>query len=251
MNLFKPSQYFVDFDQNEDKPSLTELNDILNILIQRGEILRYGDIVCNIKLIGYKCNGLMIFDGNNLISTMKSRKEYGMINEKFKVFERNPSTGIVIPSNYWHHINEINQSNRVWFDHTRYRSELIENARYDTIDHPDKFVVYSFFHIDFVKKFVIVDEPNTSNINHTLKIFKKVLAYHTPLYFEVPKEDKIYGFSTTYSNIHRCADFKWCNLIASCIGDEKSIENRLSCIILDYIHMYNELENCVYIVLDM
>ena len=168
-----------DFDDALLQPESFQI--ALNYLRERNADLRKGDLILFDSKIGYRNNGVAIFDGVNIVELYGEVDDYGSLPREFRVIEDN------VPINYWKDIDEeddtkrgITHNNIVWFDHALVRDQCLKNLRYCIIE-GDKHGIMTTFVFNQVHYWIIFDysDCGISGINYaTLEIKDPVHLSH-------------------------------------------------------------------------
>jgi ABC-type sulfate transport system substrate-binding protein len=97
----------------ESRPEI--LGDIKYHLLNRGSDLRTGDIISIDPYTGYRNDGLLIYDGTNIVPLYFDIDDYGSVLPQMKVISE-------FPIRYWKDIIEHNMI--VFFDQFQFREYL-------------------------------------------------------------------------------------------------------------------------------
>lgn len=150
MPLVSAPVHELDFEVEEPSlPSRAELDKALEKYPHK-DTLKFGDLISNTSVVPERNDGLSIFDGQKIIDLSSFPDDYGNLPKMFRVLEPLPEveqkgdpegkdvkeeSHEVIPITYWHNEEAkrcVSHNSVIWFDHRRYKKELLENMRYDT-----------------------------------------------------------------------------------------------------------------------
>lgn len=94
------------------------------------EEISFGDFIVDgaWPMSGYRNEGVYMWDGDDVIHLNWDVDEYGSLPDNFKVWERHPEYGFIIPLLYW---SSIDHNTFVNFDHKPYVKDMV--IKYDNI----------------------------------------------------------------------------------------------------------------------
>lgn len=145
----------------EDKaiPSKSELKVAFDEVKKLPEFpnIKFGDLVYNVEVGGYRNDGLYIYDGEKLLDLDNKKDDYGHLPQKFRVLEKHPTHDFIIPPTYWAGCGGqrgVDHNSIVWFDHTQKRNELLGNITYGKLK-CGKYAVYTFCVLDGQKYMIV------------------------------------------------------------------------------------------------
>lgn len=136
--------------------STEEREDALKYLQEIKADLVKGDLILFDGSIGYRNDGVAIFDGENIVDLASDVDDYGALPSIFHVIENN------VPINYWNDIDESSQGRGirhntiVWFDHNTVRDQCIGNIKYDKIE-DEKWSIFTTFTVNDQQYRIIYD----------------------------------------------------------------------------------------------
>lgn len=163
--MLKASVFRIAFPQEDSSsPSVEELEVATKMVRESKECegIKWGDLVINDTVAGYRNDGVMIFDGERVRDLANYPDDYGNVPEEFKVLQPHPLTKELIPTQYWtdHKSPDdrqlISHDYLVWFDHTPFKNELVENVRFDKeFPYSDREVLYTSFTLGDKKLYLV------------------------------------------------------------------------------------------------
>lgn len=139
------------------------MDEIYNLLV--GEFVRRGDVILLEPFLGYRNDGKLLYDGNQIIDLGREMDEYGNIPEDFQVIEE-------FPPLYW--IDFIEHNEYVPFNF----AERLPDASVNTVREINE--VLTFFFRDAKNNIyaIIEDEPSDLNSEQFLNELKEATYFN-------------------------------------------------------------------------
>lgn len=180
--------------------------------------LKYGDLILSKPDIGYRNQGVNIFDGVNIVALETEPDDYGCLPKKFTVLQPNflPNGKKIksVRKDYWHAGKHyIDHNTYVMFDYTRYDTQFIDNIIYDnkltgenefytSVVTEDGLTVYLLFKNMFrcmtIDEWLIIRkelEKNDFNFSNDLNLYnklnKKTMTYTNNIVIDIVIADYI------------------------------------------------------------
>lgn len=140
--------------EEETIASESEMERALNyIRAQKIDLIR-GDLVLFESALGYRNNGVTIFNGTKIMDLYSEVDDYGSLPPEFRVIE----DGVSI--RYWHPIDGtgvgIDHNYIVWFNHRLVQDECVRNLQYGTVSN-DIYAIFTSFYYNKMTFTIIFD----------------------------------------------------------------------------------------------
>lgn len=124
--------------------SSEETDEALMELRGQGSDLRWGDLIIFDSEAGYRNEGIMIFNGTEIVSLdYDGPDDYGTVPAEFEVITNG------VPISYWRAtaaIEGVSHNSYVWFNLEPVRDQCLNNIKTDLVEHGMRFI---WTHFDF------------------------------------------------------------------------------------------------------
>jgi hypothetical protein len=182
-----------------------ELEKGLQYLRSQSADLIYGDLVAFESAIGYRNEGLAIFDGEKIINLDAEPDDYGTLPEKFHVITNG------VPIDYWHGSQEPNSAichnTHVWFDPTPVLDQCLANIQYSRLQdqQSEKWAIFTTFEYEGRMYRIILDlspadlvDEDTGKltdegtVDEMCQKFRRILESPDPILFYLHDIDSLF-----------------------------------------------------------
>ncbi len=183
----------IELDQNGNISNLTlarALAYLRQYLSSEYEELVKGDLIVFDDMAGYNNNGIVIFDGIEIIPLFKEIDREGSLPPEFRVIEDN------VPISYWTDMDQllvqqdgIKHNTIVWFNHGLVRDQCLDNLQYGMADRYQFYIVFTTFNYNNNPYRIIFDYEdcgfeltdmsqfiNESDLNKVLRAIRETLT---------------------------------------------------------------------------
>lgn len=203
--------FYIENFELKDKicPSEEELDRALNF-IDKNKI-KYGDLVLFSNHVGYRNEGVTIYDGEKIVDLYAQLDDYGSLPPNFKVLQQN-KYGVEIDLYHWHNVLDkkavsIDHNYIVWFDQIDYYDQIEKNLTFDKNLFDGFYALYSFFNDYKNRKIYIVysfqykeEDEGDSEYDSEYNISKEKLEFYKKEFLSLMKEKNV---------IYNCLDKTW------------------------------------------
>jgi len=116
----------------------------LSYLRSQNADLRKGDLILFDANIGYRNDGVCIFNGDRIVDLYAEVDDYGSLPPEFRVIENN------VPLLYWKDIDDtdngrgISHNSIVWFNHHLVKDQCLSNLQFSLLE-TNRFAIHTRF----------------------------------------------------------------------------------------------------------